>query len=87
MEGCCILAMNLTYLYRAKFKYKFIAIVMGLLMIYMGIASVVCAAQVGQQGGTANSVMLFSILITFGCQCSIYFNKPKKETGLLFASL
>ncbi|KAF9556711.1 glycosyltransferase family 2 protein, partial [Agrocybe pediades] len=50
----------------AKWKYKLTTIILGVLMVYMIVASIVCAVQAGQQGGTANSVMLFSIIITYG---------------------
>jgi len=35
-------------------------------MIYMLSAAIACSVQAAHQGGTANSVMLFSILITYG---------------------
>jgi len=44
---------------------------MSILMVYMVVASIICAIQAVRQGGTTNSVMLFSILITFGC---VYFS-------------
>ncbi|PPQ93791.1 hypothetical protein CVT25_013500 [Psilocybe cyanescens] len=50
----------------AKLKYKLTTIIMGILMLYMIIASIVCAVQAARQGGSANSVMLFSIAITYG---------------------
>ncbi|KAF9472443.1 glycosyltransferase family 2 protein [Pholiota conissans] len=50
----------------AKFKYKLTTIILGILMIYMIVASIVCAVQAARQGGAANSVMLFSIAITYG---------------------
>ncbi|KAH9485002.1 Chitin synthase 3 [Psilocybe cubensis] len=50
----------------AKFKYKLTSIIMGILMLYMIIASIICAVQAAHQGGSANSVMLFSIVITYG---------------------
>jgi chitin synthase len=36
-------------------------------MLYMIIASIQCAVQAAHQGGTANSVMLLSIAVTYGC--------------------
>lgn len=36
-------------------------------MLYMIIASIICGVQAGKQGGTANSVMLLSVLVTYGC--------------------
>lgn len=59
---------TLTTLNRAHVKYKAITIIMGVLMVYLLFTSVVCAIQAMKQGGTANSVMLFSVLITFGCK-------------------
>ena len=43
------------------------AIILSCLMLYMIIASVKCAVQAAQQGGAANSVMLLSIAVTYGC--------------------
>ena len=57
---------------RAKRKYKLTAIILGILMVYMIIASIVCAIQAGHQGGAANSVMLFSILVTYGREYSFH---------------
>ena len=36
-------------------------------MFYMIIASIKCAIQAAHQGGAANSVMLLSIAVTYGC--------------------
>ena len=41
-------------------------IVLSVLMVYMIIASIICAVQAARDGGAANSVMLFSVLITYG---------------------
>jgi len=57
---------------RAKWKYKLTTIILGILMFYMIIASIVCAVQASHQGGAANSVMLFSILVTYGCEYSFH---------------
>lgn len=46
-------------------------IVLGILMLYMIIASIICAVQAAGQGGTANSVMLFSVLVTYGCKFDV----------------
>ncbi|KAF9527275.1 glycosyltransferase family 2 protein [Crepidotus variabilis] len=50
----------------AKSKYKLLAILMSVLMLYMLLASAVCALQAARQGGTANSIMLFSVVIIYG---------------------
>jgi chitin synthase len=39
---------------------------LALLTIYLVGASIVCAVQAAKQGGAANSVMVFSIVITYG---------------------
>jgi chitin synthase len=41
---------------------------MGILMIYMVVAAIACAIQAAKQGGTANTTMVFSVLITYGCK-------------------
>ncbi|TRM69546.1 glycosyltransferase family 2 protein [Schizophyllum amplum] len=50
----------------AKFKYMVVIVLLSLFMLYMMVASVFCALQAAQQGGTQNSAMLFSVLITAG---------------------
>ncbi|EDR11492.1 glycosyltransferase family 2 protein, partial [Laccaria bicolor S238N-H82] len=50
----------------AKIKYKTTAIILSVLMLYMIIASIICGIQAGKQGGAANSVMLLSVLVTYG---------------------
>lgn len=58
-------------------------------MVYLIIASVVCAIQAGRQGGTTNSVMIFSILLTYGCEFFVV-TKCKPFTRILvyaFSSL
>ncbi|KAH6913854.1 chitin synthase [Coprinopsis sp. MPI-PUGE-AT-0042] len=63
--GCFLVAMG-NKPKAAHVKYKAITIIFGVLMVYLLFTSVVCAIQATKQGGTANSVMLFSVLITFG---------------------
>jgi len=41
-------------------------------MLYMIIASIACALEAARQGGAANSIMLFSLLVTYGCKCSCF---------------
>ena len=43
------------------------AIILSCLMFYMIITSIACAVQAAHQGGAANSVMLLSIAVTYGC--------------------
>ncbi|KAL1672473.1 chitin synthase [Schizophyllum commune] len=50
----------------AKFKYMFTIVTLSIFMVYMLVASVVTALQAAQQGGSQNSAMLFSVVITFG---------------------
>ncbi|KAF8894117.1 chitin synthase-domain-containing protein [Infundibulicybe gibba] len=50
----------------SKLKYKLTSIILSVLMLYMMVASVMCAMQAARQGGEANSVMLFSVLVTYG---------------------
>ncbi|KAG5647067.1 hypothetical protein DXG03_001437 [Asterophora parasitica] len=50
----------------SQWKYKTTAILFSVLMVYLLAASVKCAIQAAQQGGSANSIMLFSIVITYG---------------------
>jgi chitin synthase len=64
----CLHHTILTSSNRAHVKYKAITIIFGVLMVYLLFTSVVCAMEALKQGGTANSVMLFSVLITFGCK-------------------
>jgi hypothetical protein len=54
---------------RTKWKYKSIAIVFSVLMVYLIFASVMCAVQAASQGGSANSTMLLSVVVTYGCKC------------------
>ena len=54
--------------YRSKWKYKLTAILLGILMVYMIFASIKCALEAAGQGGEANSVMLLSVVVTYGCE-------------------
>lgn len=58
---------------RSQWKYISVALFFSVLMIYLLFASVKCAIQAASQGGSANSIMLFSIVITYGCKwmCSL----------------
>ena len=57
----------ISYVHRSKWKYKLAAIILSCLMLYMIIASIACAVQAAHQGGSANSTMLLSIAVTYGC--------------------
>lgn len=50
----------------SKWKYQTAAILYALLMIYLLFASVMCAIVAARQGGSTNSLMLFSVVITYG---------------------
>ncbi|KAF8070711.1 chitin synthase, partial [Lyophyllum atratum] len=50
----------------SQWKYMSTACVFSLLMVYLIFASVKCSLQAAEQGGYANSIMLFSIVITYG---------------------
>lgn len=52
----------------SKWKYQTAAILYALLMIYLLFASVMCAIVAARQGGSTNSLMLFSVVITYGCK-------------------
>ncbi|KAF8902893.1 chitin synthase-domain-containing protein [Gymnopilus junonius] len=70
----------------AEWKYKMTTIVLGVLMLYMIIASIVCAVQAARQGGAANSVMLFSVLVTYGlyaCSSLLAFDPWHMFTSFL----
>ncbi|KAJ7462232.1 glycosyltransferase family 2 protein [Mycena galericulata] len=54
----------------SKWKYKITAICLAVLMAYMIFASILCALAAAGQGGGANSVMLFSVVITYGLYAS-----------------
>jgi hypothetical protein len=53
---------------RSKWKYKLTSIVLAVLMLYMIFCSIKCAAQAASQGGGANQIMLFSVVVTYGCE-------------------
>jgi hypothetical protein len=50
----------------AKWKYKAVAIILAILMVYLLFAAVECAIQAADQGGTAYQIMWFSIVVTYG---------------------
>ncbi|EKM80571.1 hypothetical protein AGABI1DRAFT_70953 [Agaricus bisporus var. burnettii JB137-S8] len=50
----------------SKAKYKTTSIVLAILMLYMIVGSVACAIEAARQGGAANSIMLLSVLVTYG---------------------
>ena len=54
-------------------------------MLYMIIASIKCAVQAAHQGGTANSVMLLSIAVTYGCTLIIDLFYPHPMLILFFS--
>ncbi|KAF9050038.1 glycosyltransferase family 2 protein [Panaeolus papilionaceus] len=50
----------------AKKKYFWTVVALSIMMLYMLVASIKCGMQAAQQGGAANSIMLFSVIITYG---------------------
>ncbi|KAJ7072377.1 glycosyltransferase family 2 protein [Mycena amicta] len=52
--------------YAAKWKYKTTAIALAVIMTYLIAASIMCALVASSQGGSSNSTMLFSVVITYG---------------------
>ncbi|KIK67113.1 glycosyltransferase family 2 protein [Collybiopsis luxurians FD-317 M1] len=50
----------------SKQKYLLMTVLLALAMMYMSFAAIKCAIKAAQQGGSANSVMLFSVIITYG---------------------
>ena len=59
----------------AKWKYKTVAIILAFLMVYLLFAAVECAIQAAKQGGTAYSIMWFSILVTYGGEPQYSFSR------------
>ena len=51
---------------RAAWKYKTTSIILSILMFYMMIASIKCAMQASKQGSTENSLILLSVVVTYG---------------------
>ncbi|KAG6899842.1 hypothetical protein C0993_006360, partial [Termitomyces sp. T159_Od127] len=50
----------------SQWKYKSTAFCFSALMVYLIFASVKCSIQAAEQGGSANNIMLFSVVITYG---------------------
>ncbi|KAI0339791.1 hypothetical protein BDW22DRAFT_1431288 [Trametopsis cervina] len=50
----------------AQWKYMSLAILFALLMAYLIFCAVMCAIRASTQGGGAYSIMLFSIIVTYG---------------------
>ncbi|KAH8982703.1 chitin synthase-domain-containing protein [Lactarius akahatsu] len=50
----------------SKWKYKTVAIILAVLMVYLLFAAVECAIQAARQGGAAYQIMWFSIVVTYG---------------------
>ncbi|KZV63383.1 glycosyltransferase family 2 protein [Peniophora sp. CONT] len=47
-------------------KYKLITLLLAVLMVYLLFAAVMCAIQAAHEGGAANRVMAFSLIVTYG---------------------
>ncbi|KAF8650440.1 hypothetical protein AX16_005243 [Volvariella volvacea WC 439] len=50
----------------SKLKYKLSAILLSILMVYLIAASIRCSIAAASQGGATNSVMIFSVVVTYG---------------------
>ncbi|KAF5366968.1 hypothetical protein D9758_003909 [Tetrapyrgos nigripes] len=50
----------------SKVKYRVAIYFFSVMMTYMLVASVLCAVAAARQGGSANSAMVFSVIITYG---------------------
>ncbi|KAJ7593872.1 chitin synthase [Mycena floridula] len=50
----------------SKWKYQFASLFFAVIMVYLIAASLRCAIYAYLQGGSANTVMLFSVIITYG---------------------
>ncbi|KAJ3975763.1 glycosyltransferase family 2 protein [Lentinula raphanica] len=66
MIGACFLFSMGNKPQASKFKYFLMTILLGLSMVYMSYAAIKCSIKAAEQGGSANSVMLFSVIITYG---------------------
>ena len=56
----------LTCVRSVHWKYKLIAMLLAVLMVYLLFAAVMCAIQAAHEGGAANRVMAFSLIVTYG---------------------
>ncbi|EAU91728.1 chitin synthase [Coprinopsis cinerea okayama7 len=63
--GCFLISMG-NKPRTAHWKYKLMAILFGVLMVYLLFTSILVGIQAAKQGGTANNIMLFSVIITYG---------------------
>lgn len=50
----------------AKWKYMTLTILFGISMAYLIFCAIMCAIRASTQGDNAYSIMLFSILVTYG---------------------
>lgn len=76
---------------RAAWKYKLTSIILSVLMFYMMIASIKCAMQASKQGSTENSLILLSVVVTYGGESippsSSLRHHPDTYAVYLFSSL
>ncbi|KIY44391.1 glycosyltransferase family 2 protein [Fistulina hepatica ATCC 64428] len=70
--ACFIFAMG-NKPHASQWKYRLATVFFSLFMIYMLVATVFCAISAAKSGGTSNSVMLFSVLISYGLYMSSSF--------------
>jgi chitin synthase len=56
-------------------------------MTYMIVASIFCALAAAKQGGGSNSIMLFSVVITYGCELRFFIlDEPSQLASTVYAS-
>ena len=65
--ACFLISMN-NKPRQSELKYQIMTGCMATLMVYLIFASIKCGIEAAKQGGTANSLVVFSILLTYGCQ-------------------
>ena len=75
----------------APWKYKISAILFALINVYTIVCAVLVATKAAKQGGAVYSAMLFSVIITYGCE-TVYFPLVviwlmRKPLAYLMASL
>lgn len=64
-------------LHSAPWKYKISAILFAIINVYAIFCAVLAAMQAAKQGGAVYSAMLFSVIITYGCE-SMFDNLASK---------
>lgn len=68
--ACFLISMN-NKPRQSELKYQIMTGCMATIMVYLLFASIKCGVQAAKEGGAANSTMVFSVLITYGCKWSV----------------